>query len=249
MPDNESAAEAKAGENGSRKQKGDGGPAHEKPAEAKAGGRLGPVWWRRIVTGLGLFLIALTVFLAWLADKKQVATAAVDMVVRLLGALDARLLVGVVAAFLAARVWASIPLAPPGRVLGFTRHWGGLGSGEGGWEVDAHTIGWSLRAVAAVALSATAVLLLFRGLTSSESSSKPPASLELAPSASASSKPVSEASTCAACACCPPAIVSPPPCDPATPPAAPPTGSQPSPPQQSAPKKPNGPAAPSPSPT
>jgi len=44
--------------------------------------------------------------------------------------------------------------------FGFTSHWGGLGGGQGGWELEPETIRWSLRVFALVMLSVAAAWLI-----------------------------------------------------------------------------------------
>jgi hypothetical protein len=94
-------------------------------------------------------------------------------------ALDARTLVGFILLLLAWRMWRQSVTPRPfatiqqaryddDRVvreeprIGFTRHWGGLGAGEGGWEIEPATARWGLSVFLLVALSAGSATMLWR---------------------------------------------------------------------------------------
>lgn len=113
------------------------------------------------------------VIVGTLLAPAPVGGAVARFATRLLGELNLRVVLGLAVAFAAARLWSAAleplkDLPASGSKLHFTRHWGGLGSGEGGWEVDARAVNLGLNLLAVLALSVTAVMLILPVLAAAD---------------------------------------------------------------------------------
>jgi hypothetical protein len=121
--------------------------------EERASARVTDPLWR--VAARVLFLTALFTLLI---------TAFVVLMVRLdrnLMAVGFQSFVG--AGVVCAAVWLWVETARnagTARSIGFRRHWGGLGGGEGGWEVDGGSARTALNLLGAITLSVVGLLLL-----------------------------------------------------------------------------------------
>lgn len=88
----------------------------------------------------------------------------------LLAELNLRVVLGIVAGIAAAVLWSKATRATTPapseseRRFAFVRHWGGLGSGEGGWEVEAHAVHYLLSVLGAVLLLGLSAALIITGL-------------------------------------------------------------------------------------
>lgn len=122
--------------------------------------------------GNGIRNVAFTCFVVLLVaafiDPQRVGAAVVASVARVFHELNLRVLLGLTTAVLAARAWslthaAAEQLGSAAR-FGITRHWGGLGSGEGGWEIEPQAVHWAVRLLGVVGLSLVSVVLLVPAL-------------------------------------------------------------------------------------
>jgi hypothetical protein len=111
-----------------------------------------------LVPVLGLVVAALL-------DGPVVKRAFVDLVVRLLGELNLKVVIGLGAAAFASVLWRAVITEAPKEVLriDFDRHWGGLGSGEGGsaWRIEWPTVRWIVHALALIGFCTLAAVSLF----------------------------------------------------------------------------------------
>jgi len=114
-------------------------------------------------------------------DREHLARALSLLTVRIIDGVNIKLVLGLVFAYVALHRF-SAAIQPDGsgardRESGardrepyfeFTRHWGGLGAGEGGWEIDPAALRWVLQVVVAFALSAAAATLIIVGATTQQ---------------------------------------------------------------------------------
>jgi hypothetical protein len=121
-------------------------------------------------TGGVLLALALAALVAIgaLRSPERIGGALEDALVRLLESINLRVVFGLAATLVAATAW-SRALAAKNQLgadqrVGITRHWGGLGSGEGGWELDPAVAQWFVRVLGSLALSGVAVALLLPAL-------------------------------------------------------------------------------------
>lgn len=133
--------------------------------------------WFQARAHLLWFLVALVLLyvFAWEKGADRIREATAVVAIELLRAVTLRFCLGILAALVALSAWSRAQHAIRGvDRIGITRHWGGLGAGEGGWEIDARAAQWLVNLVAALALSVVAFVLLVPPVIAGDAGAKAP---------------------------------------------------------------------------
>ena len=151
-------------------------------------------WVARHGLSLGTFVAVLfLVALGTSMDPGASRIALSRLSVRFLDAASPRFVIGIVVGVIAFRAWI-VPLSSTKKGLStpvrFSRHWGGLGGGEGGWyfEVDPEAARTALYVLCALSLTVVSATLLYANEREANS--------PVQPHASASAKPEAKAVAC-----------------------------------------------------